>query len=246
MPKGWASRDSKSPCRIARFSTDDCRLAVDCVINLETHDKGRKTTHLEFNSCLGWRSVARKASRRVGLPGAPQNDIVRRYFMNARKRFSRLLLVVGGIAMLVGAVDPMEGSLLILPGSGLFALGTFLGQSERRLIAYRVCAFVLIAIGVGALWGLSLVGGIGGSSEVFPWWAVLMLPYPIGWSMGIWGPGSPRWMLWLGIGVGLWYLSLVAIALQVERHVSVNIFIAAVGLLTIGGCVYRLTKQTSE
>jgi len=148
--------------------------------------------------------------------------------------------------MLVGAIDPIEGSLLILPGSGLVALGTFLEQGERRLITYRVWVFVLIAIGVGASWGLTMAGGIGGSNGVSPWWAVLILPYPIGWSMGISGPGSPRWMLWLGIGVGLWYLSLLALALLVGRHVSVNVVTAAVGLLTIGGCINRLRKQNSE
>jgi hypothetical protein len=47
-------------------------------------------------------------------------------------------------------------------------------------------------------------------------------------------------MLWLGIGVGLWYLSLLAISLLVGRHVSVNIVTAAVGLLTIGGCINRV------
>ena len=88
--------------------------------------------------------------------------------MNARNLWPRIMVVVGGIAMLVGAIDPMEGSLLILPGSGLFAIGTFLGQSERWMIAYRVWVFVLIAIGVGALWGLSMIGGIGGSSEFHP------------------------------------------------------------------------------
>ena len=166
--------------------------------------------------------------------------------MSARRLWSRILFTVGGIAMLVGAIDPIEGSLLILPGSGLVALGTFLEQGERRWITYRVGVFVLIAIGVGALWGLTMAGGIGGFYGVSPWWAVLMLPYPIGWSMGIWGPGSPRWMLWLGIGVGLWYLSLLVIALLVGRHVSVNIVTAAVGLLTIGGCINRLRKQNSE
>mgnify|MGYP001826927684 CR=1 FL=1 len=146
--------------------------------------------------------------------------------------------------MLVGAIDPIER--LLLPGSGLVALGTFLEQGERRLIAYRVGVFVLIALGVGALWGLSIVGGIGGIDGVSPWWAVLLLPYPIGWSMGIWGPGSPRWMLWLGIGVGLWYLVLLTLALLVGRHISVNIITAAVGLLTIGGCIYRLSKRNYE
>ena len=53
-------------------------------------------------------------------------------------------------------------------------------------------------------------------------------------------------MLWLGIGVGLWYLGLLTLALLVGRHVSVNIVTAAVGLLTIGGCINRLKRQNSE
>ena len=43
--------------------------------------------------------------------------------MNARSLWSRILVIVGSIAMLVGALDPMEGSVVILPGSGLVALG---------------------------------------------------------------------------------------------------------------------------
>ena len=75
--------------------------------------------------------------------------------MNARNLWSNILIVAGGIGMVVGAIDPMEGSLLILPGSGLLRLGTYLGQAERRMLVYKVWAFFLIAIGVGALWGLS-------------------------------------------------------------------------------------------
>jgi hypothetical protein len=176
--------------------------------------------------------------------------------MNARKLWSRILIIVGSIAMLVGAIDPMEGSVVILPGSGLVALGTFLGQSERRLIAYRVWVFILIAIGVGAVWGLTWVGGFGGNSGRSMWWGVLILPYLIGWSMGIWGPGSPRWLLWLGIVVGLWYLVLVAVVLKrsgghhggmsAMQSAMLVITIAAIGMLTIGGCISRLRKRISE
>ena len=34
--------------------------------------------------------------------------------MNARKLWSRILVIAGSIAMLVGVLDPMEGSLVIL------------------------------------------------------------------------------------------------------------------------------------
>jgi hypothetical protein len=166
----------------------------------------------------------------------------------ARSTWSRILIIVGSIAMLVGALDPMEGSLVILPGSGLVALGTFLGQSERRLIAYRVWVFILIAIGVGALWGQSMIGGIGGNSGRSMWWGVLVLPYLIGWSMGIWGPGSPRWLLVLGIGVGLWYQAILAMVLVragLQRG-GQAIVISALGVLTIVGCISRLTKRTPE
>ena len=173
--------------------------------------------------------------------------------MNARALWSRILTIAGGIAMLAGAIDPMEGSLLILPGSGLVALGTFLGESERRLVAFRVWVFVLIAVGVGALWGLSTAGGLGGNSGHSMWWAVLILPYLIGWSMGIWGPGSPRWLLLLGSVIGLWYLAIPVMVLMQSKSnprrpvvPEVLIVIALLGMLTIGGCVCRLRQRIPE
>ena len=162
--------------------------------------------------------------------------------MNARSLWSQILIAVGGVAMIVGAIDPLEGSLLILPGSGLVALGAWLGDGERRLVAFRGAVFALIAIGVAALFGLSTAGGVGGEGGVSPWWALAILPYPVGWSVGIWGPGSPRWMLWLGIVVGTWYLGLLAMALRAGRFVEANIAIAVVGVLTIGGCIYSLWR----
>lgn len=107
--------------------------------------------------------------------------------MNSKTFWSRLLKIVGAVAMVVGTLDPMEGSLLILPGSGLVALGTFLGGSDRRTVLYWVWAFILIAGGVGALFGLSALGGIGGTSGRSMWWGLLILPYPIGWLMALAG-----------------------------------------------------------
>ena len=173
--------------------------------------------------------------------------------MNTRSIWSRILILVGSIAMLVGALDPMEGSVVILPGSGLVALGTFLGQNERRLIAFRVLVFILIAIGVGAMWGLSWAGGIGGNSKNSMWWGVLILPYLIGWSIGIWGPGSPRWLLLLGIVVGLWYLKIMMMVLKGPvghyggHHGAMSalpgIVIGIIGLLTIAGCLTALLRR---
>ena len=89
--------------------------------------------------------------------------------------------------MLLGAVDPLEGSLLILPGSGMIALGLCVGKAERRLLRYWGWVFILIAVGVGALFGLSAVGGFGGTSGLSMWWGILILPYPAGWLMGVVG-----------------------------------------------------------
>jgi hypothetical protein len=171
--------------------------------------------------------------------------------MNARSLWSRILIIVGSIAMLVGALDLMEGSLIILPGSGLVAFGTFLGQSERRWLAYRVGVFLLIAIGVGAMWGLTSVGGFGGNSGRSSWWGLLMLPYLIGWSMGIWGPGSPRWLLVLGIVVGLFYEVMVwkLVTAAVPRLITLGsglFVISALGVLTIGGCISRLRMRKAN
>jgi hypothetical protein len=168
--------------------------------------------------------------------------------MNARSLWPNILVIAGGIGMVVGAVDPLEGSLLILPGSGLLALGTYLGQAERRVVASKVAAFVLILVGVGALWGLSFVGGFGGTSGHSMWWGLLILPYLVGWNMGIWGLGSPRWLLWLGIGVGLWYQALAGLILKGKGlgGWGLVVIIAAIGIVALVGCIYRLMRQAKE
>ncbi len=97
---------------------------------------------------------------------------------------ARILFTLGVMAMFVGALDPLEGSVVILIGSGLVALGTWLGHQERALCIYRTCLFGLIAFGVIALFGLSALGGLGGERGLSPWWG-LLLPYPLGWLLGV-------------------------------------------------------------
>jgi hypothetical protein len=162
-----------------------------------------------------------------------------------RATWSRILIIAGGIAIVVGAIDPMEGSLLILPGSGLLAVGSHLGRERRRSITGSDWAFILTAIGVAAMWGLTAIGGFGGTSGRSAWWGVLMLPYVIGWSIAMWGPNAPRWVPWLGIPVGMWYLTIFAMVLRTgHRAMSITpaIVIGAIGLVTIGGCLYRLRR----
>jgi len=172
---------------------------------------------------------------------------------NARSLWSRILIIVGSIAMVVGALDPMEGSVVILPGSGLVALGTFFNPSDRRWIGYRVLVFILIGIGVGAMFWLTSVGGFGGHSKYSMWWGLLILPYLIGWSMGIWGPGSQRWLLVAGIVVGLFYQAIpVIVIVQTHRGLRPGmaagllapLILSALGVLTIVGCIVRLRIQS--
>ncbi len=87
--------------------------------------------------------------------------------------------------MVVGVLDPLEGAFVILPGSGVVAVGGFLGKSRYRgLLGW---AFILIAVGVGAMVSMSMLGGIGGRSGRSMWWALFILPYPVGWIMGLVG-----------------------------------------------------------
>jgi hypothetical protein len=87
--------------------------------------------------------------------------------------------------MVIGLIDPLEGSLVILPGTGLAALGAALGAASHRTLLYW--GFALVALGVAAMWGMSALGGIGGSTGRSMWWALLLLPYPVGWVLSLVG-----------------------------------------------------------
>jgi hypothetical protein len=103
--------------------------------------------------------------------------------MTRAQRWSRPLVTIGLVGMVLGALDPLEGSLLIVPATGLVAIGAGLGHSRERVRLYW--ALVLVAVGVGLLWGMSAIGGLGGDTGRSMWWALLLLPYPIGWILGL-------------------------------------------------------------
>jgi hypothetical protein len=103
--------------------------------------------------------------------------------MNKVTGWSRALIVVGVAGMLIGAIDPLEGSVIILPGSALVALGAFLGKSRYRVLFYW--SLILVAVGVVELGLLSSLGGIGGSRVHSIWWALVVLPYPVGWILDL-------------------------------------------------------------
>jgi len=98
--------------------------------------------------------------------------------MRRRLRWARILGNVGMAAMIFGCLDPLEGWLLELPGSALVALSAFLARS--RLLQASCVAFVLTAVGVGFLLGLSAFGGVGGTTGRSYLWLHVVLPYPVG------------------------------------------------------------------
>jgi hypothetical protein len=80
--------------------------------------------------------------------------------------------------MLIGCIDPLEGSIAILAGVGLVTLAAVLSRS--RWLKLLSVAFALTAAGIAAMVVLSSLGGIGGESGRSLWWAVVMTPYPLG------------------------------------------------------------------
>jgi hypothetical protein len=101
--------------------------------------------------------------------------------MNDRAKWMRVMYFAGVVCLLVGTLDPMDGSVLIAAGSGLLALSTHLTHDRHRRIF--LVSFVLIATGVIFLFYLSSLGGFGGNSGLSWWWGLLILPYPVGWLL---------------------------------------------------------------
>jgi hypothetical protein len=105
--------------------------------------------------------------------------------MKTLARYSHIMLIVGFIATIIGAIDPLEGSVVILGGSFIVSLSALISKSRRQTIIYT--SFALLVIGIGLLFGLSSIGGIGGDRGRSYWWTLILLPYPAGWILGIVG-----------------------------------------------------------
>ncbi len=105
--------------------------------------------------------------------------------MLTSKGWSRILVIAGLVATLAGALDPLEGSIVILLGTSLLALAAWIGGSQHRRLLYW--SFALVAVGVGALWGMSALGGVGGPTGRSMWWLLVLAPYPVGWVMAVIG-----------------------------------------------------------
>ena len=162
--------------------------------------------------------------------------------MKTKLNWQNWIVAAGYSALLAGALDPMEGSLVILPGAALVVLGTFLDPSARPLLRPRLLAFLMIAIGVGSLWDLSQQGGFGGTSGRSMWWGTPILLFLAGWSWTVWAAGTPRWVPWVGSLVSLFYLVIPLLAVRAGRtqFIAVLVVVGATGLVTLLGCLRRL------
>jgi len=105
--------------------------------------------------------------------------------MKDRRRVARILAIAGVVAAVGGALDPLEGSVVIVVGCALLAAAAWAGGSRHRALVYW--SFVLVAAGVAMLFALSAVGGFGGTSGRSMAWGLTLLPYPIGWIAALIG-----------------------------------------------------------
>lgn len=105
--------------------------------------------------------------------------------MEKRQIWTRVLAIAGLVLMVLGALDPLEGSLAILGGAVMAAVGASIGGSRHRTLLIR--ALMLVLIGIALMFGLTAMGGLGGDTGRSMWWALVLLPYPAGWIMGIVG-----------------------------------------------------------
>lgn len=106
-------------------------------------------------------------------------------YMHSGSRCSRALHILGATAMVIGALDPLEGSIVVVAGSALLLVSEFSKDAARRHLGFWTSVFAFVVVGVTAMFGLSSVGGIGGNSGRSIWWGILILPYPVGWLLGV-------------------------------------------------------------
>jgi hypothetical protein len=103
--------------------------------------------------------------------------------MKEKIKWTRVVYIIGVIALIIGALDPLEGSVVIASGSALIALSTYLTHDRHRKIF--LLSLIMILIGVFFLFYLSSLGGFGGTATLSWWWGTLILPYPIGWLISL-------------------------------------------------------------
>jgi hypothetical protein len=167
--------------------------------------------------------------------------------MTAREKWAQVPTITGGLAVLVGGIDPLDGAIVVLAGAALLAAAAMIAPCNHAVRTSRAINLTLTIVGFAAIWIMTALGGIGGATGRSFLWAWLGLPWVAGWSLSFWSHGAPRWLTWLGLLAGGWYLVLPLLAATKARtnpHIlwSVLAALGACGLVTIVGCVWRLRQ----
>ncbi|MBS1537374.1 MAG: hypothetical protein JST20_06460 [Bacteroidetes bacterium] len=103
--------------------------------------------------------------------------------MKDNTKLTRVIYIIGVIGLLIGILDPMEGSIVIAFGSVFITISTYL--TKDKYYKLFLISSLSILFGVFFLFYLSSLGGFGGKSTLSWWWGSLILPYPLGWLMSI-------------------------------------------------------------
>lgn len=99
--------------------------------------------------------------------------------MKEKTNWIQIVFIIGVIGIIAGALDPMEGSVVIAIGSILLAIASYLKNDRHK--NYFILYAALILVGVFFLFFWTSLGGIGGTSAYSMWWGLTMITYPIGW-----------------------------------------------------------------
>ena len=94
----------------------------------------------------------------------------------SKPRWTRTVYIIGVVASILGILDPMEGSVLLMAGAVLIAVSTYF--SNDRYWKVFLATAIMQVVGVFFLFFFSSLGGFPPLSW---WWSILILPYPIGW-----------------------------------------------------------------
>ena len=105
--------------------------------------------------------------------------------MHLHPMWSRTLFWLGVVAFAGGALDPLEGAFVILAGSILLLVSARLPGAPLPRPRRWALVSALIATGTGLMLALSARGGIGGHTGRSWAWGLLLLPYPVGWLLGV-------------------------------------------------------------
>jgi hypothetical protein len=103
--------------------------------------------------------------------------------MSKKINWNSTIYLLGIIAMIIGAIDPLEGSIAIGIGSALLVVTTYVKHDRHWRIF--LSSFVIIIFGIIFMFYLSSLGGFGGTSTLSWWWCILIAPYPLGWLITI-------------------------------------------------------------